>query len=113
MPDIGPMEIILVLAVALLVLGPSKLPEIGKSLGSSIREFRKAASDVQESVRIDTTARQPVAPVAAAVLAPVAPAIPAAAQAARVAGLPQAEPAAVSAVAEPRSANSAEPLAGA
>ena len=62
MPDIGPMEIILVLAIALLVLGPSKLPEIGKSLGSSIREFRKAASDVQESGRIDTTARQPVAP---------------------------------------------------
>ena len=53
MPDIGPWEIILVLAIALLVLGPSKLPEIGKSLGSSIREFRKAATDVQESVRLD------------------------------------------------------------
>ncbi len=62
MPDIGPMEIILVLAIALLVLGPSKLPEIGKSLGSSIREFRKAATDVQESVRLDTQPH-PAAPV--------------------------------------------------
>ncbi len=64
MPDIGPMEIILVLAIALLVLGPSKLPEIGKSLGASIREFRKATTDVQESMRIDAPA--PAAPPASA-----------------------------------------------
>ena len=69
MPDIGPMEIILVLAIALLVLGPSKLPEIGKSLGASIREFRKATTDVQESVRLDAPA--PAAP--ATLPAPPAP----------------------------------------
>ncbi len=74
MPDIGPMEVILVLAIALLVLGPSKLPEIGKSLGSSIREFRKAATDVQESVRLDAQPAQP----------PVAPAAPPVAAAAPV-----------------------------
>ncbi|MGC8635016.1 MAG: twin-arginine translocase TatA/TatE family subunit [Candidatus Limnocylindrales bacterium] len=62
MPDIGPMEVILVLAIALLVLGPSKLPEIGKSLGSSIREFRKATTDVQESVQL-APALRPSAPV--------------------------------------------------
>jgi sec-independent protein translocase protein TatA len=62
MPDIGPMEVILVLAIALLVLGPSKLPEIGKSLGSSIREFRKATTDVQESVQL-APAMRPQAPV--------------------------------------------------
>ncbi len=80
MPDIGPMEIILVLAIALLVLGPSKLPEIGKSLGSSIREFRKAATDVQDSVRLDTTA-QPPAPAAPAPppVAPVSAQVPSAA----------------------------------
>ncbi len=68
MPDIGPMDIILVLVVALLVLGPSKLPEIGKSLGSSIREFRKAATDVQDSVRLDAPSAKavPSAPVASA-----------------------------------------------
>ncbi len=71
MPDIGPMEVILVLAIALLVLGPSKLPEIGKSLGSSIREFRKAATDVQDSVRLDA---QPAQPPVAPVQQPVAPA---------------------------------------
>jgi len=102
------MEIILVLAIALLVLGPSKLPEIGKSLGSSIREFRKAAIDVQESVRIDPSARPSAVPVVAATAA----AAPLAA-APLVAAIPQAEPAAVGAVAEPQSASSAEPQAGA
>jgi len=107
MPDIGPMEIILVLAIALLVLGPSKLPEIGKSLGSSIREFRKAAIDVQESVRIDPSARPSAVPVVAATAAAPLAAAP------LVAAIPQAEPAAVGAVAEPQSASSAEPQAGA
>lgn len=61
MPNLGPWEIILILAVVLMIFGPSKLPEIGKSLGSSIREFRKATTDVQESVRLDV---QPTAPAA-------------------------------------------------
>jgi sec-independent protein translocase protein TatA len=90
MPDIGPMEVILVLAIALLVLGPSKLPEIGKSLGSSIREFRKAATDVQDSVRLDMPARPPATPVAPATSAPAAapapPATPGAATAEETAG---------------------------
>jgi len=40
MPNIGPMEIILVLIVALIVFGPKKLPELGKSLGKGIQEFK-------------------------------------------------------------------------
>lgn len=40
MPNIGPMELIVVLAIALMVLGPKKLPEVGKSLGRGIREFK-------------------------------------------------------------------------
>jgi sec-independent protein translocase protein TatA len=43
-PQIGPMEIILVLAVALIVLGPKKLPEAGRSVGRSLREFRETLS---------------------------------------------------------------------
>ena len=86
MPNIGPMEVIVVLAIALLVLGPSKLPEIGKSLGSSIREFRKAATDMQEGFTTSvaqpqqpqtyatTTVAPAAAPVAQAPVAPVAPA---------------------------------------
>lgn len=40
MPNIGPMEIGLVLLIALIVFGPKKLPELGKSLGKGIREFK-------------------------------------------------------------------------
>jgi sec-independent protein translocase protein TatA len=40
MPNVGPLEIALVLIVALIVLGPKKLPEVGRSLGRGIREFK-------------------------------------------------------------------------
>ena len=40
MPNVGPMEIILVLIVALVVFGPKKLPDLGHSLGKGIREFK-------------------------------------------------------------------------
>ncbi len=40
MPNIGPLEIAIVLAVALIVFGPKKLPELGKSLGGGIRELK-------------------------------------------------------------------------
>lgn len=44
MPNIGPTELIVILAIALLVLGPKKLPEVGKSLGKGIREFKDGIS---------------------------------------------------------------------
>jgi len=44
MPNIGPMEIIVILVIALLVLGPKKLPEVGKSLGKGMREFKDSIS---------------------------------------------------------------------
>jgi len=40
MPSIGPMEIGIVLVIALIVFGPKKLPELGSSLGKGIREFK-------------------------------------------------------------------------
>jgi sec-independent protein translocase protein TatA len=40
MPHIGPMEIAIVLVIALLALGPKRLPAAGRSLGNGIREFR-------------------------------------------------------------------------
>jgi sec-independent protein translocase protein TatA len=43
-PNIGPMEIAIVLIVAIVVLGPKKLPEFGRSLGSSMREFKDSIS---------------------------------------------------------------------
>ena len=42
MPSIGPMELIVVLAIALLVLGPKRLPDAGKSVGKGLREFKDA-----------------------------------------------------------------------
>jgi len=48
--SLGPLEIILVLVVALLVLGPKKLPELAKGLGKGIKEFKKATKDVKESI---------------------------------------------------------------
>ena len=42
MPSIGPMELIIVLAIALLVVGPKKLPELGRSLGGGMREFKES-----------------------------------------------------------------------
>lgn len=55
MPTPGPLELVIILVIALVILGPGKLPDVGASLGKSIREFRKASSDVQDSVRIDTS----------------------------------------------------------
>jgi sec-independent protein translocase protein TatA len=43
-PNIGPMELVIVLAIALIVLGPKKLPEVGRSIGKGMREFRESIS---------------------------------------------------------------------
>ena len=51
--SIGPMEIIIVLALALLVLGPSKLPGMGRSLGKGIREFKNAAETAKTELGLD------------------------------------------------------------
>jgi sec-independent protein translocase protein TatA len=42
--NIGPMELIIVLVIALIVIGPKKLPEVGKSLGKGMREFKDSLS---------------------------------------------------------------------
>ena len=42
--NVGPMELIVVLIIALVVLGPKKLPEVGKSLGKGMREFKESIS---------------------------------------------------------------------
>lgn len=49
----GMPEIILILAIALIVLGPKKLPEIAKSLGRGIAEFKKATQDLKQSIEVD------------------------------------------------------------
>ena len=44
--NVGPMELIVVLVIALVVLGPKKLPEVGKSLGKGMREFKDSVSNM-------------------------------------------------------------------
>ena len=44
MPGIGPMELVIVLVIALIVLGPKKLPEAGRSIGRGMREFKDSLS---------------------------------------------------------------------
>jgi sec-independent protein translocase protein TatA len=44
MPNIGPMELIVVLVIALVVLGPKRLPGLGKQLGTGMRDFKEAIS---------------------------------------------------------------------
>jgi sec-independent protein translocase protein TatA len=53
MPTPGPLELVIILVIALLILGPGKLPDVGAALGKSIREFRKASSDVQDAVKVN------------------------------------------------------------
>ena len=51
--SVGAPEIIIILVVALLVFGPKKLPEIGKSLGKGMREFRKATRELTSTLESD------------------------------------------------------------
>jgi sec-independent protein translocase protein TatA len=44
MPNVGPLEIIVVLALVLIIFGPKRLPELGHSLGKGLREFKSSVS---------------------------------------------------------------------
>ena len=44
MPNIGPMELVIVLVIVLLIFGPKRLPSLGKQLGSGMREFKDSIS---------------------------------------------------------------------
>ncbi|MGL4335714.1 MAG: twin-arginine translocase TatA/TatE family subunit [Turicibacter sp.] len=47
---LGAGELILILCIALVIFGPSKLPQIGKSMGEAIKEFRKGTTSVQKEI---------------------------------------------------------------
>ena len=50
MPSIGPMELVIVLVIALLVVGPKKLPALGRSLGGGMREFKDSVTGQREGL---------------------------------------------------------------
>lgn len=53
MPSIGFGEILLILVLGLVIFGPKRLPEMGRTIGRSLREFRKAASDLRSEIEVD------------------------------------------------------------
>jgi len=55
--NIGAPELIIILIIALVVLGPGRLPDVAQSLGKSVREFRKAATDLSDATNLDPAAK--------------------------------------------------------
>jgi sec-independent protein translocase protein TatA len=47
--SVGPMELVIVLVIALIILGPKRLPEAGKSLGRGMREFKNSIAGMSDS----------------------------------------------------------------
>jgi TatA/E family protein of Tat protein translocase len=76
---IGAPELIIILIIALIVVGPGRLPDVGSALGKSIREFRKAATDVKDATSLEEKPQSGPGPDAAA--ASVVTAVPATAAA--------------------------------
>jgi sec-independent protein translocase protein TatA len=60
MPNIGPMEIVGLLLLALLLFGAKRLPEIGKSLGTGMREFKDSVSGKHDDHEIHHVAELPI-----------------------------------------------------
>lgn len=74
MPNVGPLELVVVLVVALLVLGPKRLPEVGRSLGNGIREFKDSLNNEGRDDDVALDIDDPPKPVAtAAATAPAGP----------------------------------------
>jgi Tat protein translocase TatB subunit len=57
---LGMGELLVILAIALIVLGPQKLPDAAASLGRAIRSFRKATQELTDQIEIDDEVKQPL-----------------------------------------------------
>jgi sec-independent protein translocase protein TatA len=101
MGSFGMGEMLIVFIIALIIFGPRKLPELGKALGKSINEFKKASNDlrstIEEEIRMESEAR-PAPPPAST---PAEPQI-----------LPPTEPVQASAPIAPDSEGSTNPVEG-
>jgi sec-independent protein translocase protein TatA len=59
LPSIGFPEILVILAIALIVFGPKRLPEMGRTIGRTLREFRRTASEVRAEIEQDLDDDEP------------------------------------------------------
>jgi sec-independent protein translocase protein TatB len=82
---LGATELIVILVLALVLLGPSKLPQAAAGLGKAIRQFRKATRDLGDQLDIDDEVKQPFRELRAAMRDEPAPYVPPAAPANTVA----------------------------
>jgi Tat protein translocase TatB subunit len=57
--NIGPPELLVILLIALIVVGPSRLPELSRTIGRGLREFRKVQDEVKDMVRFDLDLADP------------------------------------------------------
>jgi len=57
---LGTTELLVILAIALLVFGPKKLPDLASSLGKAIRSFRRATTDLQDQLELDENVKRPL-----------------------------------------------------
>ena len=73
--DIGLQELILIFVVALLVFGPKNLPQLGRSLGRAMREFRRASDEFKETIEtnLEMNEPDPAPPIAPTALAAESP----------------------------------------
>ena len=79
--SIGMPELIIIFVIALIIFGPRKLPELGRSLGKSIAEFKRASNELkntlEEEIRVDEEHRASQESVkAASIQAPASPTVP-------------------------------------
>lgn len=51
--NIGGPELILILIIALVVVGPKQLPQMGRTIGTAVKEFKKAASEIQKEIKVE------------------------------------------------------------
>ena len=72
MLGLSPAHLIIILVIALIVIGPGKLPEVGAAIGKSIKEFQKATGGITDTLTGTTPTDAPPAPIALAAQAPIA-----------------------------------------
>lgn len=69
MGNLGPTELLIILAIALIVFGPKKLPEFGRGIGQAMKEFKNAQNELVDSVHAEMNREEPATPATASIAA--------------------------------------------